>query len=208
MQRHNGIIFMFSILVITALACNLPSVTPTPSIDADATLTSLALTQDGQSPPTDLPIFTPTITLTPTLTLTLPPSVPMVSVSVDTNCRTGPGVIYDYLTGLSVGEKAEVIGKFLVLGRHHGERGVSGYPVDVDPVPVLLLSFRQRPLQHDRGCRRRQPAQHDNRHEADQQQAGDSQQQELPQALQAICASGVPSPSFRAFFPCRCAHTR
>jgi hypothetical protein len=36
----------------------------------------------------------------------------MVSVSVDTNCRTGPGIVYDRLTGLFVGEKAEVIGKF------------------------------------------------------------------------------------------------
>ena len=36
----------------------------------------------------------------------------MVSVSVDTNCRTGPGVVYDYLTALLVGEKAEIVGKY------------------------------------------------------------------------------------------------
>jgi hypothetical protein len=115
MQKHSGIIFMFSILIITALACNLPSVTPAPPVDVDATFTSLALTQAGQSPPAGLPTFslaTPSLTLIPTITLTGTPSVPMVSVSVDTNCRTGPGVIYDYLTALLVGEKAEVIGKY------------------------------------------------------------------------------------------------
>jgi len=36
----------------------------------------------------------------------------MVSVSVATNCRTGPGVAYDYLTALLVGEKAEIVGKY------------------------------------------------------------------------------------------------
>jgi hypothetical protein len=35
----------------------------------------------------------------------------MVSVSVDTNCRTGPGKIYDYIGALIVGETAEVVGQ-------------------------------------------------------------------------------------------------
>jgi uncharacterized protein YgiM (DUF1202 family) len=36
----------------------------------------------------------------------------MVSVSVNTNCRTGPGIVYDYLLALLVGEKAKVVGKY------------------------------------------------------------------------------------------------
>ena len=48
---------------------------------------------------------TPTITLTPTL------SVPMVTVSVNTNCRTGPGKVYDWLGALLVGEQAEVMAR-------------------------------------------------------------------------------------------------
>ena len=114
MKKHKGILFLFSTLLAVALACNLPSTTPTPPVDVDATLTSVALTQAaGQIQPTaDQPIFTSTETLTPTITPTLPPSVPMVSVSLDTNCRTGPGVAYDYLTTLLVGEEAEVIGKY------------------------------------------------------------------------------------------------
>jgi hypothetical protein len=112
MQKHKGILFMFTVLVVTALACNFPSVAPTPTVDANATLTSLASTQIGQNTPAGLSTFTPTITLTPTSVPTGTSSVPMVSVSVDTNCRTGPGVVYDYVTGLLVGEKAEVVGKY------------------------------------------------------------------------------------------------
>jgi len=118
MQKHKGIIFMFTILVVTALACNLPSaqtaLTPTPiGVDVNATFTSIAFTQGSGSIPTPLlPADTPTITLTPTIPQTGTPTTPVVSVSIDTNCRTGPGVVYDYLTGLLVGEKAEVVGKY------------------------------------------------------------------------------------------------
>jgi hypothetical protein len=59
--------------------------------------------------------FTPSLTSTPsstsTSTYTLTPSVPMVSVSVETNCRTGPGTAYDILGILPVGQTAEVIGR-------------------------------------------------------------------------------------------------
>ncbi len=59
------------------------------------------------APPESAPAITPTptITLTPTL------SVPMVSVSVNTNCRTGPGKVYDWLGALLVGEQAEVMAR-------------------------------------------------------------------------------------------------
>jgi len=55
---------------------------------------------------------TATVTLTPTVTQTLTPEVPMVSVSVNTNCRSGPDKIYDIVGALLVGEQAEVVGKF------------------------------------------------------------------------------------------------
>ena len=48
---------------------------------------------------------TPTVTLMPTL------AVPMARVSVDTNCRTGPGKIYDWIGALMVGERAEVVAR-------------------------------------------------------------------------------------------------
>jgi uncharacterized protein YgiM (DUF1202 family) len=111
------------ILILAALACNAPTAAPVPPagvVDGvAASQTSLALTQAalGVNPPpaagfTATITSTPTITFTPTITPTGTPSVPMVSVSTATNCRTGPGVVYDYLDALLVGEKAEVIGKY------------------------------------------------------------------------------------------------
>ena len=50
----------------------------------------------------------PTITASPTITLTSTLEAPMVSVSVNTNCRTGPDKIYDNIGALLVGEQAEV----------------------------------------------------------------------------------------------------
>jgi hypothetical protein len=37
------------------------------------------------------------------------PGPPMMSVSVDTNCRSGPGLLYDYLGALMTYEQAEVL---------------------------------------------------------------------------------------------------
>lgn len=118
MDNLNKIIAVGCILILTMLACNLPSQalgTSTPEIDILATATSLALTIEAQSSQpvaTELPSSTPFPTETPTLTLTSTPSVPVVRVSVDTNCRTGPGIIYDRVGGLLVGEEAIVVGKY------------------------------------------------------------------------------------------------
>jgi uncharacterized protein YgiM (DUF1202 family) len=57
--------------------------------------------------PTEVPVI-PSITPPPTL---VPPPIPMVSVSVNTNCRSGPSRFYDLLGGLRVGESARVVGK-------------------------------------------------------------------------------------------------
>jgi len=128
-MKHKRIYLSFGFLVILALACNMPSLQgappPAPPPGGDAgiigTQTSLALTQaalgadpnpNPNPPPESSPEATATETSTPTVTLTGTPTTPMVSVSLDTNCRTGPGIIYDYLTFLPVGEKAEVIGKY------------------------------------------------------------------------------------------------
>jgi hypothetical protein len=59
------------------------------------------------------PIFipTPTGTLTPSPIFTFTPAVPQISVSVATNCRTGPGKVYDRVGTLLVGQVAEVVGR-------------------------------------------------------------------------------------------------
>ena len=61
--------------------------------------------------PTNTPQFTFTPSLTPTLTFTLTPATPMVGVSVNTNCRSGPGDPYAILGVLIVGQSAEVVGR-------------------------------------------------------------------------------------------------
>jgi hypothetical protein len=48
---------------------------------------------------------------TPIPSLTPPPPAPMVSVSVETNCRTGPGTVFPALGILKVGQTAEVVGQ-------------------------------------------------------------------------------------------------
>jgi hypothetical protein len=70
---------------------------------------SLAATQAEQAASTPEPTLTPTIM--PTATLTATSSVPMVSVTIDTNCRSGPNTAFDLLGVLKVGENAEVVGR-------------------------------------------------------------------------------------------------
>lgn len=115
-------------LLASILACELTEPEPTPDLSAAETGTMQAvatieqLTREagggGEEPPgsaaTDTPepeVATPTITLTPTISLTPTSEVPTVSVSVDTNCRFGPGNVYQYLGALLVGESAEVVAR-------------------------------------------------------------------------------------------------
>ncbi len=59
----------------------------------------------------DVPTASPTITPTFTPVFTATPAVPQVSVSVATNCRVGPGRVYDRVGALLVDQVAEVIGR-------------------------------------------------------------------------------------------------
>ncbi len=114
MNKRKNILLLFGITIILALACNLPGSPPDSNTATDATMTALVLTQTAiQSQPSlEGPSFTPEINSSPTITPTLSPSAPTVTVSVDTNCRKGPGKAYDYLTNLPVGVEAEVVGKY------------------------------------------------------------------------------------------------
>lgn len=118
-RKTTGIFFFFTILMIAALACNLPSESSVAADDKNVTQFPVAPTHSDaqdqnatatqpEAPATD----TPTPSLTPSITPTHTPSVPMVSVSANTNCRKGPGIVYDNLTALLVGEEAEVVGKY------------------------------------------------------------------------------------------------
>ncbi len=119
--------FFAAVSVFVILACSFPSIVP--SVDPSAASTSAALTIAAAirqlttpspiaSPfPTLTPALPPEVTFSPTSTLsplpgfTATPSVPMMSVSVDTNCRVGPGKAYEIVGAILVGETSEVIAK-------------------------------------------------------------------------------------------------
>ena len=61
-------------------------------------------------PPTET--VTPTITLTATETLTPTLSNPQAQVDVNTNCRRGPGELYDIVGALVVGQIGDVVGRY------------------------------------------------------------------------------------------------
>ena len=130
MLKPNPILFLAAVLLIVSLACVLPStVTPDPNFVNTAIFqTIVAGVTQTQAAPSDVPIilesptiaqtFTPelptlsqTVTLTPLPVLTSTPLVPLISVSVATNCRVGPGRQYDRVGALLVGEVAEVYGR-------------------------------------------------------------------------------------------------
>ncbi len=119
MQRRK-IFLIISASLLFILACNIGNSTPatqTPLTLNSGIATSVeeTLRASGVILATPINTETPTLTPPPTFTstpaFTATPTIPFASVSVNTNCRTGPGKVYDYLGALMVGEKAEVVGK-------------------------------------------------------------------------------------------------
>ncbi len=108
------LILVLSIFLVTALtACNMPG-GPEPTVDLAATITAQALLIDsgaggGGAPQQEQATATPAFTATPELTGT--PTIPEVTVSVNTNCRTGPGTAYQIIGALVIGQKGIVVGK-------------------------------------------------------------------------------------------------
>jgi hypothetical protein len=130
MRKSIPILLSVTVLLTVSLACGLPSIPVTgPTMDANALGTAImqtmivAATQTGAAVlPIDIvssstptltlePSLTPSATLSPTPLFTNTPLVPLVMVSKDTNCRVGPGIVYDRIGALMVGETAEVLGR-------------------------------------------------------------------------------------------------
>ncbi|MEW6284961.1 MAG: hypothetical protein AB1509_01925 [Chloroflexota bacterium] len=114
-------VFMI-VLMVSAAACAPLGMTATPNPNLINTLVAQTLAviqtqsaQPGAQPTATFtpapPTASPTITLTPTPEFTATPSVPLISVSVATNCRVGPGKAYDRVGALLVGEVTEVYGR-------------------------------------------------------------------------------------------------
>ena len=125
MLRSRRIYFPVAVLLIASIACAAPTIAATPDIEALNTAIAqtviAALTLNvptGTLSPvleltaTATTTFTPEPpTLTPTETLTPTPLIPLISVSVPTNCRNGPGKVYNMQGALLVGEVAQVYGR-------------------------------------------------------------------------------------------------
>ena len=126
MRKSTPILLSVTVLLIVSLSCALPSSAPTQDINSilgTAIMQTMvsALTQTAQViVPVDVgqtytatftPIFTPTETLTPSPVFTSTAVIPQVNVSVATNCRVGPGKVYDRVGALLVGQVADVVGR-------------------------------------------------------------------------------------------------
>ena len=129
MPKFSPILLSVTVLLIGSLACAVPTVSVAPDQNAVGTMVAqtivAGLTQSapsrvpvGLESGTPLPTFTPELpTLSPTATLTATPiftatpMIPQVSVSLATNCRVGPGRVYDRVGALLVGQVAEVFGR-------------------------------------------------------------------------------------------------
>ncbi len=119
MLRRKSTLFISALLIAALSACNLPTggatEESTTANDLALTVTAQALLLEQgssqQQPPAgqEAATATPEFTATPGPTST--PSVPEVTVSTDTNCRTGPGRQYDNVGALLVTQKATVVGK-------------------------------------------------------------------------------------------------
>jgi len=122
-----------SLLILAILACNLPSTALPTSVNVEQALTIAVQTITAQAqalpvlPTTAAPIVLPVATISPaldpsptiapidspTITFTASPTVPIVNVTTATNCRTGPGKLYEIIAGADVGIYYEVVGKYI-----------------------------------------------------------------------------------------------
>ena len=124
MQNNLRIIFTCITLLIL-VACNVPggsgenptpnatSIVETAIANANATMTAMAVQVPTIPSNTPAPAITdtqsPTQIQIPTQTNT--PQGVWLTVSEETNCRTGPGTSYDRVGGVKVGQSAEVVGR-------------------------------------------------------------------------------------------------
>lgn len=127
MKRLKAHYFLLACIILIIGACvPAPTALP-PSLDVNQLNTAIAQTvaaavtrsmvprsptsafDTETSPPTFTATFTPTSSPTALLLFTPTLAVPIISVSVPTNCRNGPGKIYAYQGALFVGQVAQVV---------------------------------------------------------------------------------------------------
>jgi hypothetical protein len=114
-MRAKRTLLAVNALLVAILACNLPAgqnPAQSPNLAGTITAQALLLMESSNTPVlTSTPPFTEVPSLTPAPSLSPTPATPQVTVTSATNCRTGPGAVYDLLDTLQPGQTAEVVGK-------------------------------------------------------------------------------------------------
>lgn len=124
MKQSTKIQLVLFVSILSMLACNLPNVAPTLSVDDQAATIIAQTLQAGNENGADVPITatfsttpnpatptaTPTIGATATITPTF--STPMLTVLEQTNCRTGPGQDYEIVFTYLANKKLEILGRY------------------------------------------------------------------------------------------------
>lgn len=142
MHGHYGRIALASLLVLGAiLACNLPSVTPTATLDLAATWVAATLTAlgPGASAPQATSAVTETATPAPTNTslpsATSTPGKPVVIK--DALCSVGPGSVYEVVSAVKTGTQVELIGRGSVAGWY-----IINNPIYHDPCWIAAANLQ------------------------------------------------------------------
>ncbi len=116
---HRKTARFFVLIAFVLSACNLPdgqggTVGPDDlalTVTAQAALLQPNNVDPNQGQQPGAPAATATLEFTATPEVSATPSVPQVTVTIDTNCRTGPGTAYDIIGALLVGQVGTVVGK-------------------------------------------------------------------------------------------------
>jgi hypothetical protein len=108
--------FKFSCLLTTAIlllsACNLPVNDASPE-PGQSTTNDVATVELGQATSTKTPAKTATETQPSEPSATATAEAPMAEVGRESNCRTGPGGLYDLVATYQAGQMVEVVAKDL-----------------------------------------------------------------------------------------------
>jgi hypothetical protein len=118
---HKRTFYTFSLTMlglILSTACLWPAGSATPELAGAVTQTWEALSafsqQDADESPE--PVDESQGDEEPAPTITSTPGPPIIRVSVDTNCRSGPGLIYEYLGALMTYDEAVVLARSSLPG--------------------------------------------------------------------------------------------
>ena len=114
-MNHKYVIGILALIAVTLSSCVAPAATPqvepTTGPDLALTITAQAELLQALTQAALVPTNTPEPTFTPVPISTATPSKVTITVSADTNCRSGPGLDYDIVGALTIGQLAEVVAK-------------------------------------------------------------------------------------------------